>query len=74
MGFGAFWAGVGVAKEAVGELASVSDVVAVEGGREQNIDVKLLHKRRKTAFWGSLSVGGGYRSRTDDLLHAMQAL
>ena len=40
-----------MSKEAVGELASVSDVVAVEGGREENIDVKLIHKRRKTALW-----------------------
>jgi hypothetical protein len=56
------------------ELASASDVKAVEGSRELDVLVKLLHKRRKTAFWGSLLVGGGYRSRTDDLPARRDAL
>lgn len=31
-------------------------------------------KQERPPFWGSLSIGGGYRSRTDDPLHAMQVL
>ena len=42
--------------------------------RKQAKDVRRKKKRRQNYAGAWLRVGGEYRSRTDDLLHAMQAL